>query len=60
MGARTIIASVIPVPDEATRSLMRRLYGELTAGRPPSQALALAQAAAGSGAAAGFVCIGRG
>ena len=60
MGARTIIASVIPVPDDATRSLMRRLYAELTAGRPPSQALALAQGAAGSGAAAGFVCIGRG
>ena len=60
MGARTIIASVIPVPDDATRSLMRRLYAELATGRPPSQALALAQGSAGQDGAAGFVCIGRG
>ena len=60
MGTRTIIASVVPVPDAGTKRLMISLHGHLTAGDPPSVALAKAQerlSPRGFGQA-GFVCLG--
>jgi len=65
-GTAQLVASVVPVPDAETASLMTALHAGLASGRPPAVALAQAQAAvAGSGAvaeatAAGFVCIGAG
>jgi CHAT domain-containing protein len=60
MGARTVIASVVPVPDAAARRLMIALHGDLTAGLSPAVALARAQQAlrASESALAGFVCLG--
>jgi hypothetical protein len=62
MGSRTVIASVVPVPDAATKRLMVALHGQLVAGRSPAVALAGAQAALGPARAAlaGFVCLGTG
>jgi CHAT domain-containing protein len=60
MGARTILASLVPVPDAGARRLMTALHRGLTAGRSPAVALARAQQAvspAGS-ALTGFVCLG--
>ena len=67
MGTRTLVASLLPVPDDATRSLMVDLHRRLRTGASPAEALA-----GGAGdpsvvgrdgalaAAASFVCIGRG
>ncbi|HTX09950.1 MAG TPA: CHAT domain-containing protein [Solirubrobacteraceae bacterium] len=71
MGTRTIIASVVPVPDAGAKRLMASLHGHLTAGDAPSVALAKAQAGMMGGppapaavpgppAQAGFVCLGAG
>jgi CHAT domain-containing protein len=66
MGTRSIVASVGLVPDSnATRSLMTDFHRHTISGRPPSQALSMAQAALqgtpeGYVAAASFVCIGAG
>jgi CHAT domain-containing protein len=63
-GARTVVATVIPVPDSATRNLMIALHDRLRAGDPPAVALARARVAldpadpADFAAAAGFVCLG--
>jgi hypothetical protein len=60
MGTRTIIASVVPVPDAAARRVMPALHRELAAGAAPADALARAQAAlpARDAALAGFICLG--
>jgi len=62
MGARTIIASVVPVPDAGAKRLMTSLHGHLTAGDSPSVALAKAQERVGvrGYGQAGFVCLGTG
>ena len=67
MGTRTLVASLLPVPDDATRSLMVDLHRRLRAGASPANALAAAQGhglASGDdgalAAVASFVCIGRG
>jgi CHAT domain len=62
MGTRTIIASVVPVPDAGAKRLMISLHSHLTAGDPPSMALAKAQERLGSRGygQAGFVCLGTG
>lgn len=68
MGTRSLVASVIPVPDDATVALMVSLHRRLRGGAGPAAALAAAQLeAAGPGstrrdrvAAAGFVCLGAG
>jgi CHAT domain-containing protein len=62
MGTRTIVASVVPVPDSVSRRLMVSFHGLLAAGRSPAAALAEAQASLRSdwSAAAGFVCLGSG
>jgi CHAT domain-containing protein len=62
MGTRTIIASVLPVPDAGAKRLMISLHGHLTSGDPPAVALAKAQhglSPRGGGLAA-FVCLGTG
>jgi CHAT domain-containing protein len=62
MGSRTIIASVVPVPDSGAKRLMTSLHGHLTAGEPPPVALARAQERLSPReyGRAGFVCLGTG
>ena len=66
LGARTVVASVVPVPDEASRWLMLALHDRLARGSSPAAALAAAQVASDPddptalAAAAGFVCLGAG
>ncbi|WP_189060381.1 CHAT domain-containing protein [Longimycelium tulufanense] len=56
-GTRTLIASVLPVPDDRAPRLMSRLHQELRSGRSPAAALAAAQAVHGH---LGFQCFGDG
>ena len=64
LGSRTLVASVVPVPDETTRPLMIAFHRRLTAGDTPAAALAGAQASVSDelglspAATAGFVCLG--
>jgi CHAT domain-containing protein len=66
LGTSALIASVMPVPDEATHRLMLALHERLAAGDEPACALATARAAAlgdkdaDYATAAGFVCFGAG
>jgi tetratricopeptide (TPR) repeat protein len=66
LGTRTLVASVFPVPDGATRALMLSFHTGLRAGHNPAAALARAQrrigatGAAGLAAASAFVCFGAG
>ena len=66
LGTRTAVATVVPVPDEATRPLMVSMHDGLRAGLSPAAALATAQAAVDRGdpaalaTAGGFVCYGAG
>jgi hypothetical protein len=63
LGTASLVASVVPVADEATRALMIDFHGRLGGGQGPAAALAGAQEAAGGrhlAAAAGFVCFGAG
>jgi CHAT domain-containing protein len=57
MGTRTIVASVVPVPDAAAKRLMLAFHRHLASGATPAAALARAQART---AVAGFVCLGSG
>lgn len=56
-GTRTVLASVLPVPDDAAVPLVLDLHTRLRAGAGPAEALAAAQARAGH---LGFVCLGAG
>ena len=64
LGARHVVASVVPVPDAETVPLMIAFHRRLADGQPPMSALAGAQQQLGAGqpaamaAAAGFVSIG--
>jgi CHAT domain-containing protein len=66
LGTATVIAAVVPVPDEATKGLMLALDDELQRGTPPAHALVNARdAIAGDDtrravARAAFVCFGAG
>jgi tetratricopeptide (TPR) repeat protein len=66
LGTRTAVATVVPVPDEATRPLMLGLHDRIRRGLPVARALAEAQAAsdrddpAALATAGGFVCYGGG
>ena len=66
LGTRTAVATVVPVPDEATRPLMVAMHDGLRDGLSPAAALATAQAAVDRGdpaalaTAGGFVCYGAG
>jgi hypothetical protein len=57
LGTRTIIASVVPVPDAEARRIMADFHEQLAAGDSPAVALARAQAGR---AVPGFICLGRG
>ena len=58
LGSKTLIASVAPVDDEHTRTLMTALHTGLGRGMPPALALATAQAEHPE--APGFICLGSG
>ncbi len=67
LGTQTIVASVLPVRDEAARALMADLHLHLAAGAPPAAALARAQSIARAttdpaaiAAAGAFMCFGAG
>ncbi|HWH09642.1 MAG TPA: CHAT domain-containing protein [Solirubrobacteraceae bacterium] len=62
MGARTVLASVVAVPDAAAKRLMLAMHRHLVAGDGPALALARAQRALRprESALAGFVCLGAG
>jgi hypothetical protein len=66
LGARTLVASLVPVPDATTRPLMVELHRRLLAGAGPAAALAGAQVAVSDElalpleATAGFVSMGAG
>lgn len=66
LGTRTLIASVVAVPDDHTAHLMLAVHHLLQSGAPPAEALCRAQAAVDATdpramtAAAGFVCFGAG
>jgi tetratricopeptide (TPR) repeat protein len=66
LGARSLVATVVPVPDEASRPLMLRLHRHLRRGATPAAALAKAQRELTGGgpevsvAATGFLCFGAG
>lgn len=57
LGTRTLIASVVPVPDEPTRPFMEQLHARMRAGAGPAEALAATTEATGLD---GFVCLGAG
>jgi tetratricopeptide (TPR) repeat protein len=59
LGARTVIASVLPIDDHATAGLMLALHARLAAGDAPAVGLARTQADATDAlVAASFVCFG--
>jgi tetratricopeptide (TPR) repeat protein len=66
LGTATVVAAVVPVPDEATSGLMLALDDELRTGTPPALALVRArERTAGDDrrrtvARAAFVCFGAG
>jgi tetratricopeptide (TPR) repeat protein len=65
-GTAQLVASVIPVPDHETGTLMAALHREILAGALPAAALRTVQrelaeqSPAAFAAAAGFVCLGAG
>ena len=62
LGTQTVIAAVVPVPDEATEGLMIALDEAAQAAAPPAHALVNARDAyrRPSVARAAFVCFGAG
>jgi len=60
MGTRTIIATVVPVPDADAHRLMLALHRRLAAGAEPAAALADVTAHDDPGRFSGFVCLGNG
>jgi CHAT domain-containing protein len=60
LGCKTLIASVAPVPDEHTRTLMVALHAALDRGLRPARALAETQAAWAQEGAPAFICLGSG
>jgi CHAT domain-containing protein len=61
LGTATVIAAVVPVPDEATAGLMLELDARLTRGVAPAHALTEARRATETHhAGAAFVCFGAG
>ncbi|OUC98825.1 CHAT domain-containing protein [Streptosporangium minutum] len=57
LGSQCVVASLVPVRDEETLTLMTVFHELLAAGHPPAQALT---AAGGKTGVAGFVCFGYG
>jgi tetratricopeptide (TPR) repeat protein len=60
LGTSSLIAAVLPIPDQPTLQVMTALHGRLLAGRPPAAALAEVQDEAGGdvGIADGLICLG--
>ncbi|MFL6140864.1 MAG: CHAT domain-containing protein [Labedaea sp.] len=56
-GTRAVLASTVPVADDAALALVTVLHANLRAGLGPARALAAAQLATGD---RGFVCLGAG
>jgi CHAT domain-containing protein len=56
-GVRAVVASTVPVADDAAVELMGSLHAHLRAGIGPADALARAQVRHGD---RGFVCVGAG
>ncbi|HEX7658087.1 MAG TPA: CHAT domain-containing protein, partial [Pseudonocardiaceae bacterium] len=56
-GTSTVIASVLPVPDDRAVGLVTQLHAGMSAGLDPAEALADATAAHGD---LGFICLGSG
>ncbi|MDR7302317.1 CHAT domain-containing protein [Haloactinomyces albus] len=56
-GTATVIASIVPVPDERTAEVMVSLHSALRENLAPAEALARAQARHGE---SGFICLGYG
>lgn len=57
LGSQCVVASLVPVRDEETLTLMTVFHGLLATGHPPARALAMASGKTG---VAGFVCFGYG
>lgn len=60
LGTRTLVASVVPVPDETTRRLMIAFHRGLQSGLSPAAALVSSREACAEFSGAGFVCFGSG
>jgi tetratricopeptide (TPR) repeat protein len=66
LGARQLVASVVPIPDAETAPLMVAFHRQLAAGQHAAWALSRAQqqlateGGKATAAAAGFICIGAG
>jgi CHAT domain-containing protein len=66
LGTETVVAAVVPVPDEATHALMLALDAELRDATPPAEALVRARERTRTDdpratvAHAAFVCFGAG
>lgn len=59
LGTSSLIAAVLPIPDQPTMQVMTALHGRLLAGRTPAAALAeVQQEADGTGIANGLICLG--
>ena len=58
LGARSVVASVVPVEDQASEELMVALHRRLLAGEPPAVALAAAQADSPSSVGLSYACFG--
>lgn len=57
LGTRTLVASVVPVPDEATRPFMAAFHHRMLSGAGAAEALAATSCETGLD---GFVCVGAG
>lgn len=66
LGTRTLVASVVAVPDDHTAQLMLKIHQHLQAGAGPAEALCRAQGSVDAtdgralAASAGFICFGAG
>jgi tetratricopeptide (TPR) repeat protein len=64
LGTASLIAAVLPIPDQATTGVMTALHSKLAVGRSPASALAEVQQAGGMdgltgiGIASGLICLG--
>jgi CHAT domain-containing protein len=60
LGAKSVVASVVPVEDRASEPLMAGLHQLLLAGQPPAVALAGAQSVTPGSVGLSYVCFGGG
>jgi CHAT domain-containing protein len=60
LGTRSLVATVVPVPDKESRPVMLRFHRHLLTGLGPAAALAATQRELASATATSFVCFGAG